>query len=138
MDRGMVEVDPRARWAWPHLPATAAPGTWWIGPTGERVRVNEDGTADEAHEVPRRWSSSSDPCNALPVPAIPRCSRCGGILPPLPEIAAEVARAEAALDLEDLNQPRNVDEALDAFFYVSAFMPCIAGVCIAAGSPTEP
>jgi hypothetical protein len=57
-----VDVDPGALRAWPWLPEQAVAGTIWIGPTGERVRILDDGTVEEIGEVPRRWSSSADPC----------------------------------------------------------------------------
>lgn len=58
----VVSIDQRARRAWPWLPDAARPGSVWVGPCGERVRVREDGTAVEVGEVPRRWSGAADPC----------------------------------------------------------------------------
>lgn len=55
-------VDPRALRAWTWLPEAAPPGSVWLGPCGERVRVLDDGTAEEVGEVPRRWSVAADPC----------------------------------------------------------------------------
>lgn len=57
----IINIDRRARIAWPWLPEVANPGTIWIGPCGERVRVLDDGTAEEVGEVPRRWSLAADP-----------------------------------------------------------------------------
>ena len=57
-----VLVDGHARRVWPWLPPVATPGGVWIGPCGERVRVLDDGTAEEIGEAPRRWSIAADPC----------------------------------------------------------------------------
>lgn len=59
----LIKVNDRARSAWPFLPNEAPADTWWLGPLGERVRVNGDGTADEAGEIPHRRGAASDPCN---------------------------------------------------------------------------
>lgn len=63
----VVRIDPRAREAWPFLPAVAPPDTVWQGPAGELVRVLEDGGAAVAGvEVPRLKSAASDPCAGRP------------------------------------------------------------------------
>lgn len=57
----VVRIDPRVHGPWPFLPAEAPAGSVWLGPTGERVRIYADGSADEVGEIPRRWSASADP-----------------------------------------------------------------------------
>ncbi len=57
-----VALHPLALSSWPWLPSAAPPGALFVGPTGERVRVAADGSAEEVLEVPRRWSASTDPC----------------------------------------------------------------------------
>lgn len=57
-----VAIDQRAARAWPFLPARAVPGTVWLGPGGERVRILAGGKAEEFGEVPHQWSIGSDPC----------------------------------------------------------------------------
>jgi hypothetical protein len=61
-DPVVVRIHALARHAWPWLPEAAPPGSIWIAPCGERVRVRDDGTAAEVGEVPRRWSAAADPC----------------------------------------------------------------------------
>jgi len=51
-----------AGWPWMRGIAYAVPGTWFVGPTGECLRVLHDGSAEEHGEIPRRWSVSTDPC----------------------------------------------------------------------------
>ncbi len=41
-----TRVHPLALGAWPFLPTSAPPGTWWVGPLGELVQMLEDGTAE--------------------------------------------------------------------------------------------
>ncbi len=62
--RKPIALDPRALRAWPWLPEKAPTGSVWLGPGSERVRVLDDGTAEEVGEVPRRWSAAADPCAA--------------------------------------------------------------------------
>ena len=42
-----VQLDPRARRCWPHLPAKEPPGSIWQAASGELVRVTDDGCATE-------------------------------------------------------------------------------------------
>ncbi len=62
---GIVAIDARARAAWPALAgvAFAQPGTIFQGPSGELLRIREDGGADElvAGGHPRA-GIASDPC----------------------------------------------------------------------------
>ncbi len=52
-----------ARQAWPFLPSSAEPGTWWQGPLGELVRVEPDGTATLAPNPLPHWRGpAGDPC----------------------------------------------------------------------------
>ncbi len=57
-----VAIDPRAARAWPalHVIAYAMPGTIIVGPTGETLRVREDGGADVWPPFGHR-SIASDP-----------------------------------------------------------------------------
>lgn len=59
-----VAIDARERRARPWLPATAHAWTFHVGPTGEAVRVNVDGsvTAVLIGGMPRA-GAASDPCN---------------------------------------------------------------------------
>ncbi len=43
----LLELDVRARSAWPWLPSHAVPGAVLLGPTGEVLRVAGDGALDE-------------------------------------------------------------------------------------------
>lgn len=59
----LAVLDPRARRAWPWLPAVAPTRAVLIGPTGEVVRVNDLGQLDPIG--PRAWwhrSIAADPC----------------------------------------------------------------------------
>lgn len=60
MTSPLVVVDPRTRRAWPFLPAITRPGRVHIGPTGETIRVREDGGADPVNPFGHR-SIASEP-----------------------------------------------------------------------------
>jgi len=63
--KAQVKVSLHARSAWPFLPVTAPPGSWWIGPLGELVQVLEDGTVDLLPTtLPHCRGAAADPCNA--------------------------------------------------------------------------
>jgi hypothetical protein len=55
-----IRIDVRARRAWPFLPAVSRAGRIHLGPTGEQVRVREDGGADPVNSFGHR-SIASDP-----------------------------------------------------------------------------
>lgn len=61
----LVDVDPRARRAWPWLPRHAPAGALLVGPTGEVLRVAGAGLVDElvlgGHP---HGGAASDPSNA--------------------------------------------------------------------------
>lgn len=124
----LVEVDRRARRAWPFLPEYATAGSVWEHPAGGYVRVNDDGSADEVGEIPRRWSSAADPCVG-PTPDIRKndiCQRCGGPLPSLVELAAVAMRADVALRNRTLAVP---DVATNGLHAVAAALRCHAALC---------
>ncbi len=59
----MIALHPRLFGAYPWLRGIAyvTGPVILVGPDGTRLRVREDGGADEIGEVPRRWSISADP-----------------------------------------------------------------------------
>lgn len=57
-----------ARRAWPWLPLPTLPGAVYVGPTGETLRANADGTLDELGAVPARRSIAADPCASRRAP----------------------------------------------------------------------
>jgi hypothetical protein len=64
---GLLELDPRARRAWPWLPRRAQIGAWLVGPTGETLRVASGGACDPWPPFGHR-SIASDPCAARRAP----------------------------------------------------------------------
>lgn len=54
-----VALHPFALRAWPFLPASAPPGSWWLGDCGELVRIEADGTASPLEGFS---SVAQDPC----------------------------------------------------------------------------
>jgi hypothetical protein len=61
--RRAVEVDSRARAAWPWLPLRAPVGSVWQGPDGETLRVLPDGSCAPVVAFGAK-SVASDPCAA--------------------------------------------------------------------------
>lgn len=62
--RGAVEVDPRARRAWPFLPLRAPICSTWVSEVGVAVRVAQDGSADAvAAPGHPRGGAAEHPCN---------------------------------------------------------------------------
>jgi hypothetical protein len=61
---GLVAVDPRARRAWPWLPALVKAGRVLVGPTGEVIRVDDRGHLEFVVTAGQPWhrSVASDPC----------------------------------------------------------------------------
>lgn len=69
--RGGVEIDARARRAWPFLTARAPVGSIWVSEVGVAVRVLQDGTAEPVAVFGAK-SAASDPCaGRRPHPVIP-------------------------------------------------------------------
>jgi hypothetical protein len=63
---GALAVDPRARAAWPFLPAFTRPGRVYQGPTGELVVTRIDGGADPVPAGGRpRAGIAADPVPGL-------------------------------------------------------------------------
>ena len=59
----LVLIDPRARRAWPWLPAAAPRGAWFVGPLGERVTILSDGRVDPIPDpLPHLRGPAADPC----------------------------------------------------------------------------
>ncbi len=57
-----IPFEPRARRAYSWFPSLTRPGRIYVGPTGETLRANLDGSVDELNGVPARRSIASDPC----------------------------------------------------------------------------
>jgi hypothetical protein len=66
-----VEVDPRARAAFPDLPQVAPAGSFWLLGDGQVIRIGPGGLIDQVVRGGAPWfrSIAGDPCTSRQSPA---------------------------------------------------------------------